>query len=250
MAFKIDPNLKVQEIKMNSDGLKFKTPFGMLVCGPSQSGKSEFLFNLVKFREDLFTNQFERIIYCQANSFSAKNQSFFERLKSEFSTIELCQGLPSISGLNLDLNNSPSLLLIDDLMTSVLWSQAMVELLANEVHNYNISVVIVLQNYFASGKFGKTLIRNCQYRVFFYTRVQQLELRTISSQISDNPNFFAANFEFLYKTFPNSPSHYLLIDGHFRTQSADLWCRSNIFPKEKNGEIIPIIFYPSVPKSK
>lgn len=250
MAFKIDPNLKVQQVHVSTNDLKLKTPFGMLISGPSQSGKSEFLYNLVKFRDDIFDNKFQRIIYCQANSTSIKNQTFFQRLKQEFSNIELCQGLPSVTGLNLDLNNSHTLILIDDLMSSVLWSQAMVDLLANDVHNFNISVAVVLQNYFATGKFGKTLIRNCQYRVFFYTRVQQLELRTISSQISDNPNFFAANFEFLYKTFPNDPSHYLLIDGHFRTPSADFWCRSHIFPKEKSSEIVPIIFYPKTPNSR
>lgn len=248
MAEQIDPSLTVQKIDIENNDLKFKTPFGMLVSGPSQSGKSEFLFNFIKYRKEMFTENFERIIYCQPNSFSTKNQTFFARLKNEFNAIELCEGLPSISNLDLNVHNSPVLLLIDDLMSSVLFSKQMVDLLSNDVHNFNISVIIVLQNYFASGKYGKTLIRNCQYRVFFYSRVQQLELRTVSSQISNNPAFFAANFEFLYEKYPNAPSHYLLIDGHFRTKSANFWCRSNIFPQE-NGEINPIIFFPTTPNS-
>ena len=109
-----------------------------------------------------------------------------------------------------------------------MWSKAMVDLLTNDVHNFNITVIIVLQNYFCSGKFGKTLIRNCQYRVFFYNRIEQLELRTISTQISTVPNFFSANFEYLYKTFPSNYSHYLLIDGQFKSTGADFWCRASV----------------------
>lgn len=75
MAFSlnVDPKLTVQKLTLDHDALKLKCPFGMCVSGPSQSGKSEFLFNLVKYRNDLFTTHFERIIYCQANSFSSKN---------------------------------------------------------------------------------------------------------------------------------------------------------------------------------
>lgn len=249
MANNIDPDETVQKVIIDDDTLKFKCPFGMTVSGSSQSGKSEFLFNLIKFRDNMFTSQFSRIIYCQPNAFAPKNQEFFKRLQDLCPNIELCSNLPSISTLNLDLSNSPSLLLIDDLMTSVLWSKSMVDLLANDVHNYNISVVIVLQNYFAPGKYGKSLVRNCQYRVFFYNRIEQLELRTISSQVANAPNFFAANFDFLIKTFPNAPSYYLLIDGHYRTTSADFWCRSNIFPEGPQNIISPIIFYPSTTKS-
>ena len=242
---KIDPKLPVQEVHIKDENLMLKAPFSMIVSGPSQSGKSTFLYEIVKHRLEVCSQKYGRIIYCQSNSFSHKNQAFIKKLQEQFPTLELCQGLPKLAELNLTLNNLPSLLLIDDLMEEVLNSSSIVQLVANDVHNYNISVVIVFQNYFAQGRHGKTLVRNCHYRVFFYNRIEQLELRNISSQISTNPNFFAANFDFLTKTFPNEKSHYLLIDGHFLSGVNQFLCRTHIFPQGPQKKIEPIIFFPN-----
>jgi len=244
----IDPKLTAQEVNLTDDDLKFKCPFSMVVSGPSQAGKSFFIYQIVKFRLRVCSQKFTRIIYCQSNNYSPKNQSFIKELQNEFPTLELCQGLPKLNDLHLKMNNEPCLLLIDDLMEEVLNSSSMVNLVSNDCHNFNISVIFVLQNYFAQGRYGKTLIRNCHYKVFFYNRVEQLEMRNISSQVSTNPIFFKANFEFLNKTFPNEKSFYLLIDGHSRSEAKQLWCRSLIFPRGPKNEIEPIIFFPNPDK--
>jgi len=242
---KLDPKLTVQEVNITNDDLKLKVPFAMVVSGPSQSGKSHFLLQLVRYRLLVCSQSFERIIYCQSNLYSHKNQSFIQELKKEFPKLEFIQGLPKLSELNLTFSNLPCLILLDDLMEEILNSSLMVQLASNDVHNFNISVIFVLQNYFAQSRYGKTLIRNCHYKVFFYNRIEQLELRTISTQVSTNPQFFSSNFEFLVKKFPEQKSHYLLIDGHSSSGSKQLWCRSNIFPTEENKEIKPIIFFPN-----
>lgn len=239
----IDPTLAVQEIKITEDGLKLKTPFAMMISGPSQSGKSQFMLELVRYREDVCTSNFTRIIYCQANSFSPKNKIFFQKLQAEFPQAEMIQGLPDISALHLNLNSLPTLILIDDLMKEVVQSNQMVDLVTNDVHNFNISVIFVFQNYFARGRHGNTLIRNCQYKVLFYNRIELLELRNISTHTVAAPKFLEFNFNYLLKNFPNDRSHYILIDGHHRSQMADLWCRSHIFPTVSGGEIKPIIFF-------
>jgi len=241
----IDPKLTAQEVNLTDKDLMLKCPFSMVVSGPSQAGKSFFLYQIVKFRELICTQKFVRIIYCQSNNFSNKNQSFIKELQNEFPTLELCQGLPKINDLHLTMNNEPCLLLVDDLMEEVINSLSMVHLVSNDSHNFNISVVFILQNYFAPSRYGKTLVRNCHYKVFFYNRIEQLELRNISTQVSTHPNFFKANFEFLSKTFPNEKSLYLLIDGHYRSASKELWCRSLIFPLGPKNEIEPIIFFPN-----
>ena len=92
-------------------------------------GKSEFIANLVKYRSLLFTSQFSRIIYAQPESLAHRPNSCFEKIKKTFLTAELVNGLPNISKLNLDLNNLPTLLIIDDQMTTLLDSPSMVDLL-------------------------------------------------------------------------------------------------------------------------
>jgi hypothetical protein len=204
---------------------------------------------LIEHREKLFTSKFVRIIYCQPESLAHINNTFFQRIKTFFPNAELHNGLPNISKLNLDLNTLPSLLIIDDLMTEFLDSPFMVELLSVQVHHFNLSTIFTLQNFFATSKFGKTIMRNVNYKVYFYNRLDLRELRNISCQIVPHcPSFMQSNFNFLYKKFPHDPSHYIFVDGHFRSKLPSLFVRSHIFP-DQDGDIKPIIFFPTESKS-
>ena len=246
---KIDLKAPVQKLKLNKDGTKLKAPFSMTISGPSQCGKSEFIFNLIKFREDVVTAEFKRIIYCQSNCYSVKNLEFFERLKQEFEPLEILQGLPDINELQLTFNNEPALLIVDDLMNDVLNSKKMVEIATIHAHNFNLSVVFVLQNFYAGGKFSTTLQRNSQYKVLFYNSADLVELRHLSSQMSNSPKFLPLCFDYLMDHFPESKSFYLLIDAHNRSAIKKFWCRSHIFPEVHKGEITPIVFFPNKKKS-
>ena len=243
-----DLKAPVQKIELTEDGLKLKTPFSMTISGPSQCGKSEFIFNLVKFRADIVTCDFKRIIYSQSNIFSVKNQQFIARLKEEFELLEVIQGLPDITELHLTYNNEPALLIIDDQMSDILNSQKMVEIATVHAHNYNLSVAFVLQNFYASGKFAVTLQKNCQYKVLFYNRGDLVELRSLSVKISNNARFLQFNFEYLMEKYPNSMSYYLLIDSHYRSKVNKFWCRSHIFPQLKGGDVCPVVFFPNEKK--
>ena len=201
---------------------------------------------LIEHREKLFTSKFVRIIYCQPESLAHMNNTFFQRIKSFFPNAELNIGLPNISKLNLDINTLPSLLIIDDLMNDFLDSPKMVELLSVQVHHFNLSTIFTLQNFFATSKFGKTIMRNVNYKVYFYNRLDLRELRNISCQIVPHcPSFMQDNFQFLNKKFPNDPSHYIFVDGHFRSKLPSLYVRTHIFPTI-NGDIRPIIFFPKI----
>ena len=205
---------------------------------------------LIEDREKLFTSKFVRIIYCQPESLAHVNNTFFQRIKNAFPLAELHNGLPNVSKLNLDLNTLPCLIIIDDLMTEFLDSPSMVDLLTVQVHHFNLSTIFTLQNFFATSKFGKTMMRNVNYKVYFYNRVDLRELRNISCQIVPNcASFMQSNFNFLKRKFPQDHSHYIFVDGHFRSKVPNLFVRSHIFPDE-TGQIRPIIFFPNVENRK
>ena len=108
------------------------------------------------------------------------------------------------------------------------------------------SCVFTLQNYFCQSRYSKSIMRNVSYRVFFYNRLELVELRHISLQIIPSlPDFMLSNFKFLEKTFRNQFSHYVIVDGHVHSKMSQLHVRSQIFPNESN-EINPIIFTPNV----
>jgi hypothetical protein len=112
METAINPQMTVQKLTLEPDTLRFRVPFAMVVSGPSQGGKSEFILNLIKFRENLFTSRFHRIIYCAPESESKKVKDFFQRIRNEFPTAELWIGLPNLHKLHLKHSELPSLIVM------------------------------------------------------------------------------------------------------------------------------------------
>jgi hypothetical protein len=112
MEASINPQNTVQKLTLEPDTLRFRVPFAMVVSGPSQAGKSEFILNLIKFREQLFTSRFHRIIYCAPEVESNKVKAYFQRIKNEFSTAELWIGLPNLHRLHLKHTELPSLIIM------------------------------------------------------------------------------------------------------------------------------------------
>ena len=194
-------------------------------------------------RKELFSATFERIILCQHEHLSHRQSETVDRLQKAFPNLETIAGLPSVSKLRLDLHPSFStLLIIDDLQSQFLDSEAMLTLLTVDCHHLNISVIYTLQNFFAPSKFGKTLSRNCHYKVIFYNRLDLNELRIISQQINpSNSNYLQSCFKFLVSHFPGE-FHYVVTDGHYRSKTPDFLVKSFIFPNEQ-GKIEPIIFF-------
>ena len=197
MGDPIDPDLLVQKVSLDPNTFRFKTPCSIVISGPSQAGKSTFMYSLVKFRNDIFTTRFYRIIYCLPERKLIKKKDFIDKLKLECSSIEIIGGLPSVSQLNLDVNTLPILLLVDDQMTQILKDPQMLELMTLDGHSDNITFCFTMQNYYENSKFGKTMIRNCHYRVFFSNSIEvqfQLKLQTV-------PCFLKLTFSFYLKDF-------------------------------------------------
>ena len=64
--------------------LKFSNPH-VLQLG----GKSRFICELVKYREELFETKFDRIILAQHENLSYRNNETFESIRSSFPRAEL-----------------------------------------------------------------------------------------------------------------------------------------------------------------
>lgn len=102
------------------------------------------MVNLLKYRHELFTQNFQRCFYCQPANLCVRNNPIFEEIKKHVPHAELICGIPNISKLNLDLDSTPKIVLIDDLMIDFLNSPEMVNLLSVQVHHSNITVVFRL----------------------------------------------------------------------------------------------------------
>ena len=234
----------LEVLNFEPDELKFQTPCSICVSGPSQSGKSQWIVKLVKYRSTLFSGPFHEILYCVPENLSLNPNPIFEQIKSFYPMAKLIYGLPDITKLNLNFDNAPKLLIIDDLMTEFLASFQMVKLLTVEVHHCNITTIFTLHNLFAPSKFGRTITRNLNYKVLFFNRLDIKEIRNVSLQVSNHPNFLTESFDFLHQEYPNEPA-YIVIDGHIKSKLKKLFVRSQIFPEE-DSEIRPIFFFPKI----
>ena len=237
-----------EAINFDDNDLKFLTPCSICVSGPSQSGKSQWILRLIKHRIHLFSSNFHQIIYCVPENLSLTPNKIFEEIKTSYPAAQLHSGLPDITKLGLNFDTTSKLLIIDDLMTEFLNSYQMVKLLSVEVHHCNITTIFTLHNLFAPSKFGRTLTRNVNYKVLFANRLDLKEMRNVSLQVSNQPNFLTESFEFLHQEFPLEPP-YIVIDGHIKSNLKQFFIRSQIFPGP-DSHVRPIFFFPKNRENK
>jgi len=222
--------------------MKFQTPCAVCISGPSQCGKSSFIVSLIKCRDQLFDQKFEKLYYCQPPNLCTRSNPIFDEICATFPHAELVCGLPDISKLHLDVDTTSKLLILDDLMVPLLNSEEMVHLFTVQIHHANITCLFTLHNIYSQSRFSKTISRNIAYSVLFYNRLDLRELKLISNQISNNSNFLPSCFHFLMEKFADRNA-YIVIDGSYQSKMKSMFIRSNIFPTS-DGSIKPIVFFP------
>ena len=237
---------KVQEYFVDQNFAKIVCPSRLVVAGPTMSGKSTFALNLIKYRKEIYSCVFDRIVYALPESSIHLHQSFISKLKEACSHIEIFEGVPNVEEIYLTTDKSThKLLVLDDLMLKVFSSTKMLELITNYSHHCNISVVIISQSLFLPAKHRLTLIRNCSEKVIFHNKVDQNQLQILSRHIfPSKPNFLKDCFDVIFKVMPAQHLKYLLIDASMLSHLPhNAIVRTNIFP-EKDGKTRPMFFFP------
>lgn len=92
-------------------------------------------------------------------------------------------------------------------------------------------------------------MRNANYKVIFNDPVDDLNIRTISSQLKwrctgNGGSFLSNSMEYLVTYYPEDDYHYLLVDCSTQSGMKQIRCRSKIFPME-DGKIRPLCFFPN-----
>jgi hypothetical protein len=189
----------------------FKAPFTAMLAGPSQSGKTTLLVEILKHAHKIISPPPTRIVYCYNRE--------IESLKRRFKNIEFIQGLPDLEKFDPKDNN---LLILDDLMSESETNKSIVNLFTVDSHHKNISTVILTQNLFSRGKYSRTISLNCNYLVVFNNPRDRSQIQFLARQMYPN------NSQFLIESYVDATKKkygYLFIDLHqttsdlFRVQS-------------------------------
>nr|CAD2198364.1 unnamed protein product [Meloidogyne enterolobii] len=211
----------MESLNFSSKDLKLKLPFGLIISGPSSSGKSTFLLKFISQAADLIHPPPKSTLYC-----FGEMSSIVPKLQR--SGVSVYAGVPTEDVINRLLK--PSLIILDDLLLSI-EEKYLSELFTKKSHHQNFGIVFVTQNLFE--KKIKVARQNAQYIVIMRSPNSVLAVRNIGVQL------FPRQLDYFldaYRQATKIPYGYMLIDMHASSDS-NLRLRTNIF-KDDEEKII------------
>jgi hypothetical protein len=194
--------------------VRLKHPFTCTVAGPSTSGKTWFVFRLIKHVDRLIVPVPEKILYCYGE---------FQPSFSEFPEVEFHEGLLDVSRFD---GRQRVLLIIDDLMNEA--DQNVCNLFTKLSHHRSVSVVFITQNLYHRNRFVRTMNLNTHYIVMFKNPRDANQVTTLARQMYPGRSKFMVE---AFKDATKNPYGYLLIDLKPETDER-YRIRTNIFPDD------------------
>ena len=219
---------------ISTDELKLSIPSGIVVSGPSSSGKTALVLRLLKHADELFNPSPKAIskwLRCQLIRFIAvwgygEYSNLIPQLERE--GVIVCAGLPEE-----DLVRrvpKPCILVLDDLMGEV-DPKRLADFFTKKSHHNNFTVIFLSQNLF--DKALRVPRSNAQYIFLMRAPNDMLSIRNLAHQLFPKQSSFLLDS---YKQASVEPYGYLLSESfhslmlyHFASYTAcKLWRSSTI----------------------
>ena len=185
----------------------FRHKFSLMVVGPSQSGKTYFVQQMLENNRIVYEEQRSiRIHWC----YNQWQDRYDELRKSLGKSIRFQRGLPELSEdlseINTRYNN---IIILNDLMAEATDSPVVARLFTQGRHR-NASVILLLQNMFPKGKFNTDISRNAQYLALFRSPSDRKQIGIIGERMFDKNRVHFMN---AYYKETEKPFGYLLVDN-------------------------------------
>ena len=212
----------IMEITKSDFG--FKHPSTILISGPTQSGKTLFVSNILE--QKLITPFPTRIVYVYKDW-----QTCYDKLKLRYPHIEFIQGYKESLYGDFDPLEK-NLLVIDDQMEGAGNSDSLSTLFTVGSHHRNLTILYLVQNQFSKGKSTRAVSLNTHYNVLFRNNGDLTQTDVLFRR--RGPQIY----KWLSKAFDDAtkkPYGYLVLDNRQDTPS-HLRVRSGIL-KEEIGTI-------------
>ena len=169
-------NLKVEDLKLIH-------PFSLIISGPTSSGKSTVLFQILENLHKNIDTRIQKVVFIYG-----VYQEVFENYPNIYFTdnLDYMELKPTV----------PTIIVLDDVMSAVNNSKKLEELFTRGVHHRKVSVILTLQNLFYHGSVMKTLRDNSMY-IILTRHIQDVsKLDTFARQLErKNSNYFKDSYE-------------------------------------------------------
>ena len=160
----------------------FRHKFSLLVVGPTQSGKTYFVQQILKHNRIVYEEQNSIRIFWYYNQW----QECYENIKKSLGkSIRFERDVPELSEdlceINARYNN---IIILDDLMAEATVSPVVSRLFTQGRHR-NASVILLLQNMFPRGKYNTDISRSAQYLTLFRSPSDRKQIGIIGERMFD-----------------------------------------------------------------
>ena len=209
----------MNESKGTMNIIPFNSPTTAIISGPTGSGKSTFIFRIIENVSVMFEEKVCKIYY-----FYTVWQTLFDRFQNK--NVSFLKGLPNEDIIEKISDSNHNLLILDDMQMSALNSSFIANLFSRESHHKNLSVFLVLQNFFHQGKYGRDISLNSHYLILFRNKRDKNIIKILGTQIG-----LGKELENVYLDATNEPYGYIMIDLTPSGNSTYM-LRSHIFPDE------------------
>lgn len=209
----------------------FNHPFACLISGPSKSGKSVLVQNILINNNDIINKKIDRIIYCYSAWQAAFENENFKRIVP---AVEFHSGVPDLDNIDPSRNN---IIILDDLMNESCTDNAVQDLFCIHSHHKSISVFLMTQNLFPKSKNSRTISLNCDYIIVMNNPRDRAQIGFLSRQV------FPKNYKYLIEAYDDATDMkqfgYLLIDLSQTTKSSHR-LQTCILPSENRIFYLPL----------
>jgi hypothetical protein len=199
---------------MKAMDTRLRRPFTCTVAGRTWSGKTHFVFRLIRHADQLIVTPPEKVVYCYGE---------FQPSFAEFSQVEFHEGLPDVSRFD---GKCRILLIIDDLMNEA--NQNVCNLFTKLSHHRNVSVVFITQNLFHRNRHIRTMNLNSHYLVLFKNPRDANQVATLARQMYPRKSKFVSE---AFEDATKQPCGYLFVDLKPETDER-YRIRTSIFPDD------------------
>lgn len=204
------------EMKINS--FIFCSPCTISISGATSSGKTSFVKKLIEYKDIVFQNPPEKIIYCYGT---------WQPLFNDMESVDFRQGLSIDANSLNECDDCPhTLMVLDDLMQQVVENNEVQQLFTRGSHHKNITVIYINQNMFYQGKCSRSINLNSMYLILFKNPRDIRQISTLGSQLGMKQKLTEA-----YKDMSTNSFGYLLIDLSPHNESG-FFLKSQVLPDE------------------
>ena len=207
--------------------LKWSVPFSCILSGPSQSGKTEIIRNILKYNHLLMEKKFDIIFY-----FYKTYQKTYDDIEKSgikiFFLNSLITNEESLFNLIENYTDKNILLIFDDLQNEI---EANKEFFSKiwtiYIHHKNISCIAIFHNLFT--KNIRTISLNT-HKIILTKNLRDLtQIKVLSQQAFPGKKNFLSN---VFNSLSDKQYPYLLIDFSPSNSNSYIRVLTNLFPYE------------------